>query len=160
MLFLLVRVFRANNIDYVNSVHGVGFYCRRTDYSEFRYLTESQREFYCRSSPQTRFCRRQTANFEMLGKRSVGDSKGAIVYVHQDFHQSGLLAEADVEHRILVQLDALKLPDGMEKIVKVHPNSDPSALHAKIQTCRVVRDWNDLGGRSKTFSSDQFDCLL
>lgn len=135
-------VFRVSGTDYVNSAHGVGFYCPRTAYSHFRFLTQSQQDFYARASPETHFSRRATANFVMAPQISQAADHAAVVFVHQDFKNAGLLAEAHAEEQIIAHLDKLKLPAHVSKYVKVHPNSDPDILSRNLKDCSVAATWN------------------
>ncbi|CCF20870.1 protein of unknown function [Pseudorhizobium banfieldiae] len=138
------QAFRVAGLHYVNSAHGVGFYCPRTAYSHFRYLTASQREFYGRSSPETQFVPRQTANFVLAEPPSPTNGRASVVFVHQDFRGAGLPAEADVEEQIMERLDALKLPAHVSKYVKVHPNANPQHLSGRLRDCSVATEWNHI----------------
>lgn len=138
------RVFRGSGTEYVNSAHGVGLYCPRTAYSHFRFLTQSQQDFYAQASPDTHFSRRATANFVMGRKLPQVDDQVAVIFVHQDFKSAGLLAEACIEEQIIAHLDKLKLPAHVSKYVKVHPNSDPHILGSDLKDCTVAASWNGI----------------
>lgn len=143
------NAFHVSGTRYVNSAHGVGFYCPRTAYSHFRFLTKSQEDFYRRSSPKTIFLRRKTANFAMAPATFRNDDRASVVFVHQDFRSAGLQAEAHVEEQIISRLDELKLPGHVSKYVKIHPNADPHLVGSTLADCRIATQWNDIeGGRS------------
>lgn len=145
------NTFRVAGKEYINSAHGVGFYCPRTAYSQFRFLTKSQADFYHQSAPHTQFSRRETANFSVTTAIS-GDGDGAsIVFVHQDFRSAGLQAEAHVEAQIISRLDALKLPANVSKFVKIHPNADPKLVGANLNDCKVATNWSDFGKTRSLF---------
>jgi hypothetical protein len=138
-------VFRAAGTHYVNSAHGVGFYCPLTAYSHFRYLTKSQKDFYRVHSPETQFLRRQTGNFVLeRPPRQAGD-EASIVFVHQDYESAGLPAETRAEKEIITRLDNIKLSGKVKKYIKIHPNADPQPIERYVRDCKVSLNGTDIG---------------
>lgn len=137
--------FRKTGIGYINSAHGVGFYCPRTAYSQFRYLTESQRDFYSSASPGTEFVRRTTSNFVLARPPSRDTDRLSVVFVHQDFESAGLVAEARVEREIMTSLDTMDLPTHVSRYVKIHPNADLQPFQSKVEACKIATAWDDIG---------------
>ncbi|UYO40493.1 hypothetical protein KQX62_04040 [Rhodopseudomonas palustris] len=138
------QAFRILGVHYVNSAHGVGFYCPRTAYSHFRFLTNSQRDFYGRTSPQTQFVRRETSNFVLARSSSPPQQRASVIFVHQNFRSAGLLAEAYVEEQIISRLNGLKLPAHVSKYLKIHPNADPHVFARDLRGIEVATTWGDI----------------
>lgn len=139
------QVFRAAGTHYVNSAHGVGFYCPRTAYSHFRFLTKSQEDFYRLLSPETHFLRRETDNFALERPPLQDGDQASVVFVHQDYESAGLPAETRVEKEIIARLDGMKLPDHVKKYIKIHPNADPSPIKRDVKDCEISLKWSDIG---------------
>lgn len=116
------NVFHRSGIRYVNSAHGVGFYCPRVCYNEFRYITTSQKSFYEHFSPGVTM--RPRLGFETASPRTIGGSFKWIVFIHQRFLQKSHRKESEVELEILQSLSSITKKLGLEFVIKSHPNSD------------------------------------
>jgi hypothetical protein len=145
------EAFKRAGIRYINSAHGVGFYCPRVCYSEFRYITRSQKDFYETHNPGL-VTRRRPDRTE-ANKPLTVDGIDRIVFVHQGYSAKAFKKESEVEIAILQALSRLATEQGLKLLVKCHPNASNLARWLKRHSieAEVHQTWNEIARRRCIF---------
>ncbi|AOS44991.1 hypothetical protein Verru16b_02060 [Lacunisphaera limnophila] len=132
----------------VNTAHGVGGYCPRIAYTEFRVISRSQAAFYQRDNPAIRYTLRANANRALVRLPPVpaGQTGRSVVYIHQNWEELGFTFEAGIQQRICSALTEVAKIPGIRISLKVHPNSSKKTLAALRRDWpgAILRDFADL----------------
>ncbi len=133
----------------VNTAHGVGNYCPNISYSEFRILSNSQREFYASRNVDIKYTLLEGVRSRIHGLapyRASLNKPVMLVLIHQPFYESSLDAEADALRHLDAVLSELALGLSINYAIKMHPNYRPKRFGRANVTFNgnLIFDWAEL----------------
>ncbi len=142
----------AQQVNVVNTAHGVGLYAPYVAYSEFRGVNLAQAEFYRRRCPSLCALSRRGKNTRLaLGSiDEVRDREPSIVLIDQNFMDFNCHAEAQALVRIRDSLERLSVSTGVPLFIKIHPNSKHEGGKQSGEAV-YVRSWQELAGHRPVF---------
>lgn len=153
--FVLHDRLRKEGVRVTNTAHGVGQYCLWISYSEFRVLSESQRDFYRARNPGISYELLETV-LRPIDLPPYEDSMGRrpmVVLIHQPFADGPLTAEADAQRRLNLALEQLADELSIDYVVKMHPNHSPRKRRAPHDAIRGRKAylWSELASARAIF---------
>ena len=140
----------------INTAHGVGNYCPNISYSEFRILSESQRNFYASRNVDIQYVLLKGVRGRMNGlspyRESVNKSL-MLVLIHQPFAESLLEAEACALRRLDTVLNECAHALSISYAIKMHPNYRPKRFGPeRVQFHgKLIYDWAELSAVRPVF---------